>query len=112
MALAHGAAGPAHSARPDPPRRPYRGRAGRRRCSRLACLTITRESAEVERPFRLGAAAYGPQAEELARDLVAHIDAWGSDRLAVPRMTVTPAGYASTAGHVITKPGSRITLTY
>ncbi|GAB2327616.1 hypothetical protein AB0N20_09865 [Streptomyces griseoincarnatus] len=71
--------------------------------------TITREA--TDGPFRLGAAAYGPQAEELARDLVAHIDAWGSDRLAVPRMTVTPAGYASTAGHVITKPESRITLT-
>ncbi|MFZ4163302.1 hypothetical protein [Streptomyces sp. E2N171] len=73
-------------------------------------LTITREG--TDGPFRLGAAAYGPQAEELARDLVAHIDAWGSDRLAVPRMTVTPAGYASTAGHVIAKPESRITLTY
>ncbi|MFE7909746.1 methyltransferase, FxLD system [Streptomyces albogriseolus] len=78
----------------------------------LAYLTITRESAEAERPFRLGAAAYGPRAEELARGLVAHIDAWGSDRLAVPRMTITPAGCASTAGHVIGKPESRITLTY
>ncbi|MFH8766292.1 methyltransferase, FxLD system [Streptomyces althioticus] len=78
----------------------------------LAYLTITREGAEAERPFRLGAAAYGPRAEELARDLVAHIDAWGSDRLAVPRMTITPAGCASTAGHVIGKPESRITLTY
>ncbi|WP_442803086.1 methyltransferase, FxLD system [Streptomyces pseudogriseolus] len=78
----------------------------------LAYLTITREGAEAERPFRLGAAAYGPRAEELARDLVAHIDAWGSDRLAVPRMTITPVGWASTAGHVIGKPESRITLTY
>ncbi|MEV5271106.1 methyltransferase, FxLD system [Streptomyces werraensis] len=78
----------------------------------LAYLTITREGTHAERPFRLGAAAYGPQAEELARNLVAHIDAWGSDRLAVPRMTVTPAGCASTAGHVIAKPESRITLTY
>ncbi|MGA5081176.1 hypothetical protein ACPC37_26875 [Streptomyces griseoincarnatus] len=102
---------PLTSARPDPPRRPYRGRAGRRRCSRLAHLTITRESAEAERPFRLGAAAYGPRAEKLARDLVAHIDVWGSDRLAVPRMAITSAGYASTADHAIGKPGSRITLT-
>ncbi|WP_246532233.1 methyltransferase, FxLD system [Streptomyces albogriseolus] len=78
----------------------------------LAYLIITREGTEAERPFRLGAAAYGPRAEELARDLVAHIDAWGSDRLAVPRMTVTPAGYASMAGHVISKPESRITVTY
>ncbi|MGW5512592.1 methyltransferase, FxLD system [Streptomyces albogriseolus] len=81
-------------------------------CDSLAYLTITREGAEAERPFRLGAAAYGPRAEELARDLVAHIDAWGSDRLAVPRMTITPVGWASTAGHVIGKPESRITLTY
>lgn len=78
----------------------------------LAYLTITREGTHAERPFRLGAAAYGPQAEELARDLVAHIDAWGSDRLTVPRMTITPAADAATAGHVITKPESRITLTY
>ena len=76
----------------------------------LAYLTITREGAEAERPFRLGAAAYGPRAEELARDLVAQIDAWGSDRLAVPRMTVTPADYASTANHAISKPESRILM--
>ncbi|MGA5605148.1 methyltransferase, FxLD system [Streptomyces griseoincarnatus] len=80
--------------------------------SSLAYLTITREGTHAERPFRLGAAAYGPQAEELARDLVAHIDAWGSDRLAVPRMTVTPAADAAMAGHVISKAESRITLTY
>ncbi|MFF9451078.1 methyltransferase, FxLD system [Streptomyces althioticus] len=78
----------------------------------LAYLTITREGTHAERPFRLGAAAYGPQAEELARDLVAHIDAWGSDRLAVPRMTITPAADAAMAGHVISKAESRITLTY
>ncbi len=78
----------------------------------LAYLTITREGTHAERPFRLGAAAYGPQAEELARDLVAHIDAWGSDRLTVPRMTITPAADAAMAGHVISKAESRITLTY
>ncbi len=78
----------------------------------LAYLTITREGAHAERPFRLGAVAYGPQAEELARDLVAHIDAWGSDRLTVPRMTITPAADAAMAGHVISKAESRITLTY
>ncbi|MGA5121552.1 methyltransferase, FxLD system [Streptomyces pseudogriseolus] len=78
----------------------------------LAYLTITREGTDAEPLFRLGAAAYGPHAEKLARDLVAHIDAWGSDRLAVPRMTITPAGCASTADHAISKPESRITLTY
>ncbi|MBT2905275.1 hypothetical protein HET68_15000 [Streptomyces sp. McG8] len=30
----------------------------------------------------------------------------------VPRMTVTPAGHVPTAGHVISKPESRITLTW
>ncbi len=80
--------------------------------SSLAYLTITREDTDAERPFRLGAAAYGPQAEELARALVTHIDAWGADRLAVPRMTITPAADAATAGHVISKAESRITLTY
>ncbi|MGA5521013.1 methyltransferase, FxLD system [Streptomyces pseudogriseolus] len=78
----------------------------------LAYLTITREGTDAEPLFRLGAAAYGPHAEKLARDPVAHIDAWGSDRLAVPRMTITPAGCASTADHAISKPESRITLTY
>lgn len=78
----------------------------------LTYLTITREGTAAEPLFRLGAAAYGPHAEKLARDLVAHIDAWGSDRLAVPRMTITPAGCASTADHAISKPESRITLTY
>ncbi|MEV5237356.1 methyltransferase, FxLD system [Streptomyces pseudogriseolus] len=78
----------------------------------LAYLTITREGTDAEPLFRLGAAAYGPHAEKLARDLVAHIDAWGSNRLAVPRMTITPAGCASTADHAISKPESRITLTY
>ncbi|MFJ6686673.1 methyltransferase, FxLD system [Streptomyces werraensis] len=78
----------------------------------LAYLTITREGTDAEPLFRLGAAAYGPHAEKLARDLVAHIDTWGSDRLAVPRMTITPADCASTADHAISKPESRITLTY
>lgn len=81
--------------------------------SSMAYLTVTREGIEAERAFRLGAAAYGPRAEELARDLVTHIDAWGSDRLAVPRMTVTPAdNVAAMADHVISKPESRITVTY
>ncbi|MFC9115350.1 MULTISPECIES: hypothetical protein [Streptomyces] len=67
---------------------------------------------DAEGPIPLGAAACGMQAEELARDLVAHIDSWCSDRMVVPRMTVTPADYASTTGHVINKPESRMTLTY
>lgn len=79
----------------------------------LAYLTVTREGVDPERPFRLGAAAYGPQGEALAQDLLAHIDVWGSTRLAVPQMTVTPAETeAVTTGHVIRKPESHIALTY
>lgn len=78
----------------------------------LAYLTASREGADPERPFRLGAAAYGPRREELARDLIAHIEAWGPDRLVIPRMIVTPTETGATAGHVIRKPESHITLAY
>ncbi|MBQ0887787.1 methyltransferase, FxLD system [Streptomyces sp. RM72] len=78
----------------------------------LAYLTVTREGADPDRPFRLGAATYGPRGEDLAHDLIAHIDAWGSARLAVPRMTVTPSAAGAAPGHVISKPESRITLAY
>ncbi|MFF9863274.1 methyltransferase, FxLD system [Streptomyces tendae] len=78
----------------------------------LAYLTVTREGIDPERPFRLGAAAYGPRGEELAHDLITHIDAWGAARLAVPQMTVTPSTTGAARGHVISKPESRITLAY
>ncbi|MEQ6027987.1 methyltransferase, FxLD system [Streptomyces salinarius] len=78
----------------------------------LAYLTVTREGADPDRPFRLGAAAYGPRGEELAHDLVAHIEAWGAARLAVPRMAVTLSAAGAAPGHVIGKPESRITLAY
>ncbi|MEU7213038.1 methyltransferase, FxLD system [Streptomyces sp. NPDC044989] len=78
----------------------------------LAYLTVTREGADLGRPFRLGAAAYGPRGEELAHDLIAHIEAWGAARLAVPRMAVTLSAAGATPGHVIGKPESRITLAY
>lgn len=78
----------------------------------LAYLTVTREGADPDRPFRLGAAAYGPRGEELAHDLIAHIEAWGAARLAVPRMTVALSATGAAPGHVIGKPESRITLAY
>ncbi|GAA2703759.1 hypothetical protein GCM10010095_80180 [Streptomyces anthocyanicus] len=78
----------------------------------LAYLTVTREGVDPDRPFRLGAAAYGPRGEELAHDLIAHIDAWGAARLAVPHMTVTSSATGTAPGHVINKPESRITLAY
>ncbi|MFJ9675790.1 methyltransferase, FxLD system [Streptomyces sp. NPDC101221] len=78
----------------------------------LAYLTVTREGADPDRPFRLGAAAYGPRGEDLAHALIAHIEAWGAARLAVPRMTVALSATGAAPGHVIGKPESRITLAY
>lgn len=80
----------------------------------LAYLIVRREGVDPQRPHRLGAAAYGPHAEKLAQDLIAHIEDWGAARTAVPRMTITPveAGVAAGSGHVISKRESRLTLTY
>ncbi|MER5843480.1 methyltransferase, FxLD system [Streptomyces prasinus] len=80
----------------------------------LAYLIVRREGIDQERPHRLGAAAYGPHAEKLAQDLVAHIDAWGAARSAVPHLTITPVetDVAAGPGHVINKRESRLTLTY
>ncbi|WP_393101691.1 methyltransferase, FxLD system [Streptomyces sp. LN325] len=80
----------------------------------LAYLTVRREGIDPERPHQLGAAAYGPHAEKLAQDLIAHIEAWGNARTALPRLTITRANSDADAGpgHVIRKPESRLTLTY
>ncbi|MEV0982374.1 hypothetical protein [Streptomyces sp. NPDC049915] len=80
----------------------------------LAYLIVRRKDADPQRPYRLGAAAYGAHAEKLAQDLIAHIEAWGPARAAVPHLTITPAklGEAARPGHVISKPESRLTLTY
>ncbi|MET9735853.1 methyltransferase, FxLD system [Streptomyces sp. NPDC006458] len=82
--------------------------------STLAYLTVHRENLDPKRPHRLGAAAYGPHAHKLAHDLITHIEAWGQNRTAVPRLTITPAPSPTTAsqGHVISKPESRLTLAY
>ncbi|MFE2539027.1 methyltransferase, FxLD system [Actinacidiphila glaucinigra] len=81
----------------------------------IAYLILQREDADAERPWRMGAAGYGPDGAHLARDLVEHIDAWGADREAVPTMTIIPAGAVSDglpAGHAITKTETAIVLTY
>ncbi|MFI2633050.1 hypothetical protein ACH5A2_22115 [Streptomyces collinus] len=41
----------------------------------LAYLIVRREGIDPERSHRLGAAAYGPHAEKLTQDLLAHVDA-------------------------------------
>ncbi|MEW2253274.1 methyltransferase, FxLD system [Streptomyces sp. NPDC006975] len=80
----------------------------------LAYLIVRREGVDPQRPHRLGAAAYGPHAEKLAQDLIAHIEDWGAARTAVPRMTITPvkADAAAGSGHVISKRETRLTLSY
>jgi protein-L-isoaspartate(D-aspartate) O-methyltransferase len=81
----------------------------------LAYLIVRRDEGGSERPFRLGAAAYGPHGEALAQSLIAHLDAWGADRTAAPQLTITLADSengAASAGHVIVKRESRLALTY
>ncbi|SNS94693.1 protein-L-isoaspartate(D-aspartate) O-methyltransferase [Actinacidiphila glaucinigra] len=81
----------------------------------LAYLILRCEDSDPERPYRLGAAGYGPDAPDLACRLVEHIDAWGTDRDAVPTMTVVPAGAALDglpAGHGIAKKETAVVLSY
>ncbi|MGW1032301.1 methyltransferase, FxLD system [Streptomyces antibioticus] len=79
----------------------------------LAFLIAERDNADLERPSRLGAAGYGPEAITLARNLIAHVNDWSTDRAAVPHMTVHPAGTPDSGlpkGHVIDKADSRTVL--
>lgn len=81
----------------------------------LAYMILHREDAYPDRPWRLGAAGYGPDAATLARQLVAYIDAWGAEREAVPTMTIYPGGTAlcgRAEGHVIEKNTSVLVLGY
>ncbi|NBE54947.1 methyltransferase, FxLD system [Streptomyces boluensis] len=79
----------------------------------IAYLITEREEAALQLPFRLGAAAYGPDGTSLAQDLVAHINTWGADRTAIPHITITRhTTSAPTKGFSIAKPEIRLTLTY
>jgi protein-L-isoaspartate(D-aspartate) O-methyltransferase len=81
----------------------------------LAYLIAERDDADPERPVKLGAAAYGPDAETLAVNLIHHIDAWGSNRRTTPHMTIHPTatpGNQLPKGHVITKHDSRLVLSF
>lgn len=80
-----------------------------------AYLILQREDADPERPYRLGAAGYGPDGPDLARRLTEHIDSWGAHRDAVPTMTIVPAGAALDglpAGHGIAKKETAVVLSY
>ncbi|MEU0770653.1 methyltransferase, FxLD system [Streptomyces albogriseolus] len=79
----------------------------------LAYLILEREDADPERPWRLGAAGYGPDGLHLARKLAEHIDAWSAARDAVPALTIRPAGAdrdGLSEGRVIVKSESVLAL--
>ncbi|MFE7652585.1 methyltransferase, FxLD system [Streptomyces bottropensis] len=81
--------------------------------SSLAYLIAESDNADLERPSRLGAAGYGPEAITLARNLIAHITDWSTDRAAAPRMTIHPASAPDSElpkGHAIEKADSRAVL--
>ncbi|MFE2578955.1 hypothetical protein [Streptomyces sp. NPDC059378] len=80
----------------------------------LAYLIVRRDDTDPRRPRRLGAAAYGPPAQQLAHDLTAHVEAWGTTRTALPRLTITPPRirHNGQPGTLISKPESLLTLTY
>ncbi|MEV6309967.1 methyltransferase, FxLD system [Streptomyces sp. NPDC051840] len=79
----------------------------------LAYMILTRENADAQRPWRMGAAGYGPDGAEVANRLAAHIEAWASARTAVPALTIRPAAGLSeweAEGHVISKAESVLVL--
>ena len=81
----------------------------------LAYLIAERDPADTSaRPVRLGAASYGPDGPRLARNLIAHIAAWNTNRTAVPRMTIYPASTPTSTipAARIVKSDSVITLSY
>ncbi|WP_063885252.1 MULTISPECIES: methyltransferase, FxLD system [unclassified Streptomyces] len=81
----------------------------------LAYMILLREDVDAERPWRLGAAGYGPEGAALARRLVGHIDAWGADRTAVPTMTIhrrVGPLVGGADGHVIAKDESVVVLAF
>ncbi|MET8342477.1 methyltransferase, FxLD system [Streptomyces microflavus] len=81
----------------------------------LAYMALLREDADPEKPWRVGAAGYGPNGSALAHKMVAHIDAWGADRNGVPTMTIHPADGpldVPAQGHVISKNESSVVLAY
>ncbi|MGP3775406.1 methyltransferase, FxLD system [Streptomyces sp. SDT5-1] len=77
----------------------------------LAYLINRREGTDPDKPFQLGAAAYGPNGDTLAQALVTYLDAWGENRTAVPQMTITPAESVDTpTAHTIRKVESQVTV--
>ncbi|MFE1507819.1 methyltransferase, FxLD system [Streptomyces sp. NPDC058726] len=83
--------------------------------SSLAYLIAERDNADLERPSRLGAAGYGPDAIALAQSLISHVTNWSTDRAAAPHMTIHPAETPDGAlpnGHVIDKADSRMVLLF
>jgi protein-L-isoaspartate(D-aspartate) O-methyltransferase len=66
-----------------------------------------------ERGARLGAIGHGPNGASLAERLCHHIDTWGADRAAKPRITIYPDSAPQTPGaQVITREHCRMTVAY
>lgn len=81
----------------------------------LAYMILLREDEDAEQPWRVGAAGYGPDGSALAHKLVAHIEAWGADREALPTMAIHPAAgplNGPEEGHVISKNESSVVLAH
>lgn len=79
----------------------------------IAYLTVQRLP-EPEPRFRTGAIGHGPDGASLAERLCRHIDTWGADRTARPRITIYPPGSAPrTAGiQVITREHCEMTVVF
>jgi protein-L-isoaspartate(D-aspartate) O-methyltransferase len=66
-----------------------------------------------ERGARLGAIGHGPNGASLAERLCRHIDTWGADRTAKPRIAIYPHSAPRTAGtQVITREHCAMTIVY
>ena len=79
----------------------------------IAYLAVQRLQAP-KPSFRTGAIGHGPNGASLAERLCRHIDTWGADRAAKPRITIYPPDSAPhTAGaQVITREHCEMTVVY
>jgi protein-L-isoaspartate(D-aspartate) O-methyltransferase len=67
-----------------------------------------------EHGARLGAIGQGPNGASLAKRLCYHIDTWGADRAAKPKITVYPLGSApqNTGAQIVTREHCQMTIVY
>jgi protein-L-isoaspartate(D-aspartate) O-methyltransferase len=79
----------------------------------IAYMAVQRLQAPEPR-FRLGAIGQGPNGAGLSERLCRHIDIWGADRAAKPKITIYPPGSApqTTGTQVITREHCEMTVVY